>query len=58
MTKCERENCFAHAPNRWNKCACLSSTYEDDNNCPFFRHKDDVDIIKMNKDIAEYKRTH
>lgn len=54
--------CFAFNENKHNQCECLilnnlecKNTFEKD--CKFYKHKDEINIQNIEKEIKEYAKT-
>ena len=40
---CGRKSCFAYCERKDNNCAALSSVYNNDKKCPFYKRRNEVD---------------
>ena len=52
--KCKRKECGFWSEAKGNRCLALNETYEDDDECRFFKPKDKVNLSEIERDIIAY----
>lgn len=56
--RCNRTDCYAYDKLRSNNCKALSSLYEDNEKCKFYKHKSEADWNEIEASMKVYEATH